>query len=103
MSAIEVSADTVIAVIITAVVTGVVPAILLVIKIINEREARIADRMNAVAERAAAIEVLERESRANVKELWEERDSLKETMVELRKEIANHSRQMKAARPPDSA
>jgi F0F1-type ATP synthase membrane subunit b/b' len=103
MLALVISTDTVIAVIVTALVCGVVPAILLVIKIINEREARIADRMNSVAERTAGIEVLERESRANVKELWKERDDLQKSLDKLNHSLRTHSQLLEAVKVEDSS
>jgi uncharacterized membrane protein (DUF106 family) len=103
LEAITVSTDTLIAVLVTAIITGLVPSILLVIKIINDREARISARMNGIAEKTASTAVLERESRANVKELWKERDDLHKEIATLNRSLQNHSQLLKAASPPEHA
>jgi uncharacterized membrane protein (DUF106 family) len=99
LAAITLSTDTLIAVIVTAVVCGIVPSILLLVKIANERAARIRDRMDRLAEQAAETNLRSRTNRGNVEELWQERDKLRKSMEGLNRSLQNHSRLLKAASP----
>jgi uncharacterized membrane protein (DUF106 family) len=100
---IEISTDTVVAVIVTAVVCGIVPSILLLVKIANERAARIRDRMDKLAEQAAETNLRSRTNRGNVEELWQERDNLRQSMEGLNRSLQKHSQLLEAVKAEDSS
>jgi uncharacterized membrane protein (DUF106 family) len=99
LAAIEIPTDTLIAIIVTAIISGVVPTILLLVKIANDRAARIQERMDTLAEEAAETNFRSRTNRGNVEELWKERDDLHKEMATLNRALENHSRLLKAASP----
>jgi uncharacterized membrane protein (DUF106 family) len=103
VSALEVSTDTVIAVLVTAVVCGIVPTILLLVKIANDRAARIRERMDKLAEQASETNLRSKTNRGNVEELWQERDDLRKAINGLSRSLQNHSQLLKAAKSADSS
>jgi hypothetical protein len=100
-AAIEIRTDTIIAVLATLLISGLVPSVLLLIKIGNDRAARAADRLAKLATEAAETNLLARTNRGNVKELWDERDDLHKQIASLNRSLQKHSQLLEAAQPPD--